>query len=187
MEPNILSFKRPEAKVAAQEWKYPPIYRVRGYYYGYVIEGSLSSEVTVTNRRAPVHYSLCPTDTNGYGNTVATEIRCMDQKRDRGWLIVREHETAEAAGGYIDALFDLCGDKMTSSKATFSDAGGYFTLVNRKPSKYAPDRLLIYITKYGKQGPDAPMDTFVICHPDGRITTDPDILYPFIDTTLEGA
>jgi hypothetical protein len=56
---------------------------------------------------------------------------------------------------------------------------GIFTLVHRPPFPGTPEHLIAYVTKVPAEGySDIWEDAHHIVHPDGKITTDADIIFP---------
>jgi hypothetical protein len=51
--------------------------------------------------------------------------------------------------------------------------------MHRPPITGRPDHLIAYVTKVTAEGfPDIVEDAFHIVHPDGSVTTDPEIMFP---------
>ena len=56
---------------------------------------------------------------------------------------------------------------------------GIFTLMHRPPLAGRPEYLIAYVTKVAAEGlPDIAEDAFHIVHPDGSVTTDPELMFP---------
>jgi hypothetical protein len=123
------------------------------------------------NGRRVASYTLTPgAETYEHADSVE-EICCLDEKYDRGWVIVREHLSCRDANNYAAGLLDMSARKTTLYDVSHSYQRGFFTLIHRKPDKGSPDRLMTFIVPRLMRG--TMTDTFVVCYPDGRIERDP--------------
>lgn len=150
----------------------PRIFRHTGY-----VEKEASKQRDDKRRRPWVDkvtlYALTSKNKVHLHVSKSKEIGKLTPKADKGWLIIRQHETADALRSYADAYADvqnLYGERFVS---TYETSLGFFSLLHRECIRGTPDCLLIYVFRQ-KNG----ADSFVIRHPNGKTTYDPSLIFP---------
>jgi hypothetical protein len=93
---------------------------------------------------------------------------------------VRHHASLARAEAYIDCVGDSRPIPYEDSMPMlWQTEGGIFTLMRRPPTPGRPDHLIAYVTKVPAEGlPDIVEDAFHIVHPDGSVTTNPELMFP---------
>ena len=117
-----------------------------------------------------------------------TPIIKLDPKLDQGWVIVRHHPDESHLIGFIKDQFDwfYYPDDLLALSFVTETESGIFSLTHRQPADNAPSNLLIHIYTPLTQEPRTledklrTMDSYSIYHPDGTVTSDIKVLYPFI-------
>jgi hypothetical protein len=156
--------------------RFPHLYRVNGFEYD-MVDGDL---VPGTTTPVETFYTLGEEGDFGIANPTFTAIRTLIPVVDKGWIIVRHHASLARADAYIDCVGDTRPIPYEYFGPMLWQTGeGIFTLMHRPPLAGRPEHLIAYVTKVTAEGfPDIVEDAFHIVHPDGSVTTDPELMFP---------
>ena len=166
---------------------FPEVYRLEGY--AEIKRGRARKGVPKLPklvRRLP-GYTFNDAESFGFVKPTWTPIHKMDPKVDEGWVIVRYHYDDSHIEGYIDSQIDRYFDEedVHAGSQVMSNEYGVFTLTHRLKARGAPDHLLVHVWA---DHAEMPLSTeqrlkwpnrYVIYHPDGSVTYDNRLLYPF--------
>jgi hypothetical protein len=156
--------------------RFPHLYRVKGFEYD-LVDGDLVPGTTVP---VETFYTLGDEGDFGVANASFTAIKTLIPPVDKGWIIVRHHGSEARADAYIDCVSDSRPTPYDySGPMLWQTEDGIFTLMHRPAIPGRPEHLIAYVTKVVAEGlPDIVEDAFHIVHPDGRVTTDPELMFP---------
>lgn len=152
---------------------FPQVYRVNGF--GWDFSDPTAQTGMVANTKWPIGpmYRLDDFDDGSMCNTTFEPVTRLDREDDRGWVVVRHHESDAILEGYMRGYMDLritdFGENL--GPVVYRTAVGLFTCINRPPNPGQPDRLLIYIGNgIAPSGPLAgmPVDTCKVIDRDGN-------------------
>jgi hypothetical protein len=156
--------------------RFPHLYRVTGF------EFDLAGDELVPGVTTPVEpfYTLSDQGNFGIANPTFVPLKALVPELDAGWMIVRHHGSHARAETYIDCVGDSRPIPYEDSMPMlWQREDGVFTLMRRPPTPGRLDHLIAYITKVPAEGfPDIAEDAFHIVHPDGRVSMDPELLFP---------
>ena len=92
-----------------------------------------------------------PGEWNAHANPIATPIDAPDPECDKGWIIIRHHESLSNAEAYCDAVddyeFAFPSDFDRAKSPIYHCRGEYFTLVHRPAIPGRREPVIIYSTK----------------------------------------
>ena len=158
--------------------RFPHVYRVTGF----AADEGRSRERLVPGNTVPVDpfYTLSKIGDHGIANAKYEPIKALDPELDKGSVIVRHHSNEQRAHGYLDCIGDYhplpyhhSGQMVWQTKR-----GHLHTHPSSSFSRYsrASDRVRHEGTS--RRLPRYWEDAHHIIHPDGRVTTDPSLMYP---------
>ena len=99
-------------------------------------------------------------------------IKTLDPGVDKGWIIIRHHQSRGDVETYLDAMYDTeTYDEFGEERfMAFETDFGSFTILHRLANRGAQDCVVIYKTKVEDQltGRGAMMDWHKVIGPDGK-------------------
>lgn len=183
------AFRKDKTPVTIEpKFYFPEIYRLEGY-TEIAPQKKRRGLVKLPRflRRLPA-YTFSDTEAFGFVNPKWTQITKLDPKVDSGWVVVRHHHDDSHIEGFLDSQIDRYFDKQDvhATSQVMSTEYGIFSLTHRAKVPGSPDHLLILVFAPGNDKPLTLQDRikrpyqYTICHPDGSITHDQYLLYPFL-------
>jgi hypothetical protein len=156
--------------------QFPKIYRRTGQFKG-------------VGAAAPPQYSFKADPSEWLENSEAVEITRLDPDIDDGWVVVRRHANFDELKGYLNNQMDMLSDEITQISSVHEDDTGLYSITCREPPVDSPDHLLIFVCSmdenpYSIDTIDQP-DSYTICFPNGSVSHDIKVLYPFLKDALE--
>jgi hypothetical protein len=167
---------------------FPEVYRLEGYVE--IAKQKKRRGVAKLPKFVPRFpaYTFNDTEAFGFIKPKWSLITKLDPKVDNGWVVVRHHHDDSHVEGYLDSQIDRYFDQddVYATSQVMSTEYGTFSLTHRAKVPGSPDHLLVLIfapdndKPYNLQERIKRPNQYTICHPDGSITYDQYLLYPFL-------
>jgi len=184
---SVLNFV-PKTQKPVPKFYFPEIYRLEGY-MEIAKQKSRKGVVKLPKfvRRAPV-YTFNDREAYDFVHPKWTLVTKLDPKVDKGWVVVHHHHDDSHVEGFLDSQISRYFDRddVYATSQVMSSELGTFSLTHRAKVHGTPDHLLILIHAPDNDKPLTLQERikrqlqYTICHPDGSITHDHCLLYPFL-------
>lgn len=174
----------PAPSSAENEWHIPDVYRLTGFEYD-LARGDNVSFPFVSDRPAPIQYTLYSKKTETVARPMWQLIKRLDPDVDNGCVAIRHHANYDQAYAYSTRELDGLLNVALPTSTMFTTLVGIFTVTHytRLP-RGVPNHLLIHIRSLPGMTAEELVENdidgsqYMICHPDGTVTWDSSLLYP---------
>jgi hypothetical protein len=168
-----------------RDLRFPQLYRISAFEWDMNAE---ETEFIATDRPVPPSYTV-RVDPNWtvHAHPTFTPIDAPDESLDRGYIIVRHHETEVHAQGYQDAICDykhMAPDEYESGIPIYRIGNEFFTVVHRPAVVRVLGPAIIYSTYVFHEPLQQAVDWHKAVGVGGR-ELDIDDLFPEVPTNSE--
>lgn len=169
---------------------FPQLYRLTGYYFklkegrqlkGGMLEDDSDMEPDYDAATTPAYTLGLDLDYGRIAEPKWTPISRLDPAIDKGWIMIRHHDSPGQAETYIDAMYDTENFEFGNERFhALNTEFGVFTLLHRMPNEAAPDCLVVYKTKIPDPFTGGQMDWDKVVASDERKLTLDDLDPPHV-------
>lgn len=130
-----------------RDLRFPQLFRISAFEWDMNAE---RTELFATDRPVAPSYALrVDPDWKVHANPTFTPVDAPDAYIERGYVIVRHHDSEQQARGYQDAVSDfqhMAPEEYDRYAPIYCIGGEFFTVVHRPPVVGAPQPAIVYST-----------------------------------------